>query len=139
MAAHDCATSGDGRGDARVGGGPRGLQQRCEGGSDQAGLGLLFHNGQGVPQNYAETVKWSRKAADQGDDSAQLFLGLLYVDGSKGVPQGYVQAHMWLNLSAAQGNADAVKVRDALAHSMTPTQIGQAQALAAAWKPTTGQ
>jgi localization factor PodJL len=46
---------------------------------------------------------------------------------------------MWLNLAAAQGNADAARARDELAAKMTPAQIEKAQALAAAWKPTTGQ
>jgi len=53
--------------------------------------------------------------------------------------QDYVQAYMWLNLAAAQGNAQAARNRDLAAAKMTSDQIAQAQALAAAWKPTTGQ
>src|ERR1019366_7102480 len=47
-------------------------------GSSQFGLGMLYENGQGVPQDYAEAVKWYRKAADQGYSSAQLHLGHMY-------------------------------------------------------------
>ena len=32
----------------------------------QWGLALLYKEGQGVPQDYAEAAKWARKAADQG-------------------------------------------------------------------------
>ncbi len=51
-----------------------------------------------MPQDYAETLKWCRKAADQGQPSPQAALGSMYEDG-KGVPQDYVQAHMWFNLA----------------------------------------
>ena len=43
--------------------------------SAQYNLGVLYQQGQGVPQDYAEAVKWYRKAADQGDASAQYNLG----------------------------------------------------------------
>ena len=33
----------------------------------QNNLGLMYANGQGVPQDYAEAVKWFRLAAEQGD------------------------------------------------------------------------
>ena len=29
-------------------------------------LGIMYDNGEGVPENDAEAVKWYRKAADQG-------------------------------------------------------------------------
>ena len=32
----------------------------------QLNLGHCYWNGKGVPQNYAEAVKWFRKAAEQG-------------------------------------------------------------------------
>jgi len=31
-------------------------------------LGAIYANGQGVPKNYAEAVKWFRKAVEQGHD-----------------------------------------------------------------------
>ncbi|MDA1310441.1 MAG: hypothetical protein O2985_12665, partial [Proteobacteria bacterium] len=49
-------------------------------------------------------MKWYRKAAEQGDASAQNNLGIMYRNG-KGVPQDNVLAHMWWSLAtAAQGN-----------------------------------
>ena len=32
----------------------------------QVNLGVMCHTGQGVPQDYAEAVKWWRLAAEQG-------------------------------------------------------------------------
>ena len=34
--------------------------------------------GQGVPVDYAESVKWFRKAAEQGNADAQSILGGMY-------------------------------------------------------------
>ena len=99
----------------------------------QNSLGLMYDNGQGVPQNHAEAVKWYRLAADQGDARAQFNLGFVYADG-QGVPQSDVIAHMWYNLAGAQGVADALKYRDRLASTMTPAQIAEAQRLAAQWQ-----
>jgi TPR repeat protein len=89
----------------------------------QYNLGVMYDKAQGVPQNYAEALKWYRLAADQG-----------YVYGQGG-PQDFVRAHMWFNLSAAQGNQDAARSRDDIATLMTPAQIAEAQKLAREWQP----
>ena len=69
----------------------------------QLGLGFMFANGKGVPQDDAEAAKWYRMAAEQGNAWSQSNLGAMYANG-RGVPQDYVLAHMWFNLAAAQGN-----------------------------------
>ena len=105
----------------------------------QINLGVMYANGEGVPQDYAQAVAWYRKAADQGIAEAQNNLGVMYANG-QGVPQDYIQAHMWSNLAASRltdptDRADAVKNRDVVAAKMTPAQIAEAQRLASAWKP----
>jgi uncharacterized protein len=105
-------------------------------------LGFMYHDGQGLPQDYAAALTWYRKAADQGHSGAQINLGGMYYFG-QGVPQDYVQAHMWFSL-AAQGllasDAElrnlAVTNRDRVVAKMTPAQIAEAQKLAREWKPT---
>ena len=97
-------------------------------------MGILYGHGEGVPQDYAEAVKWYRKAAEQGDATAQFNLGTDYAKG-QGVPQDYVLAHMWLNLAAAQGTEGAVKNRDIVAKKMTTDQLAEAQRLARDWQP----
>ena len=97
-------------------------------------LGAIYQIGEGVTQDYAEAMRWYRKAAEQGDVTTQVQLGFMY-SKVKGVPQDYVQAHMWYNLAAAQGDKDARESRDSLAKKMTPAQIAEAQRLAREWKP----
>ena len=100
----------------------------------QFGLGVMYLEGVGVPQDDAEALRWFRRAAVQGNAKAQNNLGQMYRKG-QGVPQDYVQAHMWVNLAATQGREDARKARDILAFQMTPAQIAEAQRLAREWKP----
>ena len=72
----------------------------------QTNLGVLFAEGQGVPQDYAEAVRLYRLAAEQGHASALFNLGLKYRDG-QGVPQDYAEAARWFRLAAEQGHAFA--------------------------------
>ena len=47
----------------------------------QSNLGWMFGNGRGVPQNYAEAMKWFCLAADQGNAGAQFMLGVMFDGG----------------------------------------------------------
>lgn len=47
----------------------------------QFGLGFIYANGKGVPQNYTQAVYWYQKAAEQGLASAQVNLGLCMTMG----------------------------------------------------------
>ena len=98
-------------------------------------LGSMYADGQGVPKDDAQAVKWYRLAADQGDAAAQANLGGMYANG-QGVPRDYVLAYMWSNLGAARGNEPARKNRDdIIAPRMTLTDISEAQRLSREWKP----
>ena len=72
----------------------------------QLGLGVMYANGQGVPQDDAQAVVWYRKAAEQGDADAQTIVALMYVNGH-GVSQDYAQALIWYRKAADQGNGSA--------------------------------
>lgn len=72
----------------------------------QTGLGLLYVNGNGVPQDYVKGVDWLQKAAAQGDAEAQLHLGWLYRD-SKGIPKDPAKALVWWQNAADRGFAHA--------------------------------
>jgi TPR repeat protein len=65
-----------------------------------------YSNGQGVPQNYAEAMKWFRKAADQGNPRAQHNLGFMYANG-EGVVNDLAEAVKWYRKAADQGYRDA--------------------------------
>ena len=62
----------------------------------------MYDNGEGVPQDYKEAIKWYRLAAEQGNANAQYNLGLMY-DNGEGVPQDYKEAVKWYRLAAEQG------------------------------------
>ena len=69
----------------------------------------MYEKGQGVTLDYTAAMRWYRKAADQGDASAQTNLGLMY-DKGQGVTQDYAAAMRWYrkapdqNLVVAQYN-----------------------------------
>jgi len=44
----------------------------------QFNLGVIYANGQGVPQDYVEAIKWYRLAAAQGNVNARYNLGVIY-------------------------------------------------------------
>ena len=69
-------------------------------------LGLAYANGEGVPEDKAEAVKWFRLAAAQGDELAQASLGSAYYLGI-GVAEDKAEAVKWYRLAAAQGDAIA--------------------------------
>ena len=57
-------------------------------------------------KNYAEAVKWFRKAAEQGNADAQYNLGACYYNG-QGVTKDYTEAVKWIRKAAEQGFAGA--------------------------------
>ena len=93
-------------------------------------LGLMYAEGEGVSQDYAEAEKWYRLAAEAGDDDAQYRLerilyvkstrieaeagdaeaqyelGQMYANGDD-VVQDDVEAVKWIRLAAEAGRTDA--------------------------------
>ena len=57
----------------------------------QFNLGVMYANGEGVPENDAEAVKWYRLAAEQSHADAQFKLGVMY-DLGNGVPENDAEA-----------------------------------------------
>ena len=92
-------------------------------------LGVMYANGEGVPEDDAEAVRWYRLAAEQGHASAQFNLGLMY-DTGEGVLKDSVLAHMWLNIAGANGDEGARENRDTLERDMTRAEISRATELA---------
>jgi hypothetical protein len=69
-------------------------------------IGIMYNNGEGVPQSYAEAARWFRLAAEQGDPRAQFLLGFLYAAGN-GVALNDTEAAQWFRRAADQGEARA--------------------------------
>jgi hypothetical protein len=89
----------------------------------------MYANGDGVPKDSAEAVKWYRKAAEQGNAVAQNNLGAMYARGD-GVPKDLVQAHAWQNIAGAAGLKQAKEALEILEKLMTSEQTAEAMKLA---------
>lgn len=72
----------------------------------QNNLGVMYYEGESVPQDNQKAIYWWQKSAEQGNPYAQANLGLMYYKG-KSVPQDNQKAVYWYQKSAEQGFADA--------------------------------
>lgn len=70
-------------------------------------LGLMYANGQGMPESYTEGLKWLQKAAEQGEAKAQFSVGVIYFKGY-GMAANPAEAFKWYRRAADQGNAPAL-------------------------------
>ena len=84
------------------------LMKRAEAGDAvaQDQLGRTYDDGNGVPQDYGQALKWYGKAAEQGNASAQNSLGIMYALG-RGVNRDKAEAVVWYKKAAKQGLAEA--------------------------------
>ncbi len=70
----------------------------------QFNLASAYYRGKGVPQDYAEALRWYKMAADQGEPDAEDGLGYMYVTG-RGTKQDYAEALRWYKRAAEHGDA----------------------------------
>jgi len=75
----------------------------------QVRLGLMHHNGWGVPVNFSQAAKWYRLAAAQNNPQAQYELGKSAAD-CKGFSSDNPEMLKLLRRSAEQGYRDAQEV-----------------------------
>ncbi len=94
---------------------------------------MLYKLGLGMKEDAGKAFTWLQKAAAQGNDIAQYYLGVMYADGT-GVKRNLPRACAWLTLAAAQGNEKARKTYPEIDAKLTPLQRTEAQRLAASWK-----
>ena len=76
-----------------------------------------------------------RRAAEAGDNEAQLELGVLFQYGFN-YKDNEIPALTWYMLSANQGNTKAVRLRDALKAKMSEKEVQEALEQAAQYKPS---
>ena len=72
----------------------------------QAGLGLLYDLGQGVPKDPAMAYGWYRRAAESGLALAQFNVAVM-LDSGVGVARDAAQAATWYAKAAARGHGRA--------------------------------
>ena len=61
-------------------------------------LGIMYHNGQGVPKDLNSAVEWLTKAAEAGRPLAEHHLAIMAFAGD-GMQQDTVKALMWLDIA----------------------------------------
>lgn len=99
----------------------------------QFALGGGYEHGlNGLPQDYVESARWYRKAAEQDHYAAQLYLGIYLAQG-RGVEQNVVEGLKWILLAKRGGawdRAAANETQGKLEALMTEQQIAEARAMA---------
>ena len=95
--------------------------------SAQHKLGLMYDNGEGVPEDDKAALTWYRLAADQGHAEAQYHVGVMYANG-EGVAMDHVLAYMWANIAGANG-LDISKFKKFLTEELTQDGMDKAQEL----------
>jgi TPR repeat protein len=83
----------------------------------------------------SQAAEWYRKAAEQGDVTAQATLGVLYSIG-QGVPRDDVEAYYWLDLAASVKGPNQEKYaasRQLIGTHITADQLEEVQDRVAAW------
>jgi len=71
-------------------------------------MGILFHNGRGVEQDFTEAMSWYRQAAELGCTDAMVNIGILY-DNGQGVVKDHEEATSWYKKAAELGDTWALK------------------------------
>ena len=95
-------------------------------------MGLMYSQGEGVPQNYSLANDFWRAAAEKGDTESMTGLGWHNKLGY-GVPKDNVRSLMWFILAAARGSKGAAQQRDLMSSVMPSDQVEEAQNLALKW------
>ncbi len=94
----------------------------------QAAIAVMYHAGQGVPQDYKKAFQWYRRAAENGNAASQANLGVMYAKGV-GVERDLVQAYVWFDLAAMNDDPRHGRSRDRLAKRLSSEQLAQAKRL----------
>lgn len=112
------------------------IQNESEAGDVAAlyALATMYEIGEGVPQNSRLAAESFQRAAERGSPPAQLVMARRVAAGEDGDPD-YVMAHVWANLAAANGVEGAAAERDLFGQFLSPTELTNAQDLAASWRP----
>ncbi|MGH9510739.1 MAG: GAF domain-containing protein [Terriglobales bacterium] len=98
----------------------------------QFDLGARYATGEGVVQDYSQSVRWFTLAAEQGHVIAQATLGAYYWAG-RGIPQDLSKAYFWSAIAEAGGDAASKYRVEVLAARMSHSQVVAAQKQADEW------
>jgi TPR repeat protein len=104
-------------------------------------IGEAYHDGDGMPQNDAQAIRWWMRAAERGYRLATYALVSAYTD-DESVHEDYIKAYMWFCIGEEwlgvgrefiSFTSEFVRQTGYLQHSLTPEEIGEAKRLAREW------
>lgn len=90
---------------------------------------------QGASNRYKEQIRQNLFKGPRGDAAALRQIGFHYAKGW-GVIRDLTKAYMWFTLAAQEGNDEALENRKSIAHTLSDTQIANAEAMATRWLET---
>jgi hypothetical protein len=93
----------------------RAVEPRPSAGGNASRQALPQGTSQATPKDFVQALDFYRKAADQGDRSAELYMGLAY-DMGQDAPKSAMEAARWYRKAAAQGSASAASNLGILYH-----------------------
>lgn len=73
-------------------------------------IARLYQLGTGTEHNYKEAINILKKYAENGNATAQVALGAMYLRGDRSVEKNLEEAAKWYKLAAGQGNLIAISV-----------------------------
>jgi hypothetical protein len=99
----------------------------------QFALGVRYARGDGVARDDTQAFIWFRKAAEQGNVSAQSTLATSYWLG-RGIRKNNVAAYSWATIADEHGDAASGELLRVLAGSMTKTELDEARRKVLEWE-----
>jgi len=97
-------------------------------------LGMAYSFGHAVAVDKTRGVEWFARAASSSHRDAQLHLADAYRSGS-GIEADMVEAYKWYLLAAQKNSPRAKTEAQKLERTLSPGQLAQGKARAAAWRP----
>ncbi len=95
-------------------------------------MGVRYYDGDGVPHDDAQAMKWFELAAEQGHVNAQSRLGAYYWAG-RGVPVDLFKSYFWSAIAMHQGDEISKGRLEGLSLQMTRAQVAAASQQADDW------
>ncbi|WP_299791185.1 hypothetical protein [uncultured Shewanella sp.] len=111
------------------------LMQQAENGDKLAAYRLASHYDKqtvDTDNNQKLAVKWFKKSAEAGFETAQMVLAFKYALGN-GTEKNMQTAYTWFAVVAETGNETAIAYRNKAALELTPEQISSAEKQARVW------
>ncbi len=95
-------------------------------------MGVRYYDGDGVPHDDAQAMRWFELAAEQGHINAQSRLGAYYWAG-RGVPVDLFKSYFWSAIAMHQGDEISKGRLEGLSLQMTRAQVAAASQQADDW------